>query len=484
MNEQINKKTYAIILAKMLLTDDALKRTQMRFEDNPRTTVGLFVIYFPHVLEAVSNTYPALSGLYADFLQRDKNGEGYPEIYCAMLEQILDNEAIMNDEQFRHDYRANILIASILTNVYSEKDKELADPYFFLIDTGDKEVEGFSELTLLATALYGRNFGGDFCELTRQEYFRLQEEGFGEEMEAVKNKPVERQRDLSGYTIFAEECGVVDEKYRNEKFTPGTMDDYIQKNGVQIWIGWLSDQEMSWATQDKSSLWNIIYSGFYALKPRLDDDGGVWQRMRGIHKGILSLAHMAAEKCNKPFDVVVSGNFESERTTYVDVPYEVKVGLFKKETRYRKEPKVETYLENKQIRFNGWLLEHFERVNEDGAKISWDYCLGSDGQLYVITAIRKGENKTIQYKVSEMLAVFESFFNIPNHRTFVSVSHGWMGALDAVEIKPYHERQYDTYINNEKYILDFPLHLNERNEYPFPTEGDGLKTRLRMLAEQ
>ncbi len=56
-----------------------------------------------------------------------------------------------------------------------------------------------------------------------------------------------------------------------------------------------------------------------------------------------------------------------------------------KEAEYNSKEPVE-YTGSADLLFNGWLLEHFERIKEDGDAMMWDYCLGSDGLLYVITS--------------------------------------------------------------------------------------------------
>ena len=484
MAGQLNKDTYSLLLAKVMLVNQDLKQSGIRFEDNPeRVPVALFTFIFPTVLDKVSNTYSELSTLYAEFMQQIKLDASYPNAFIYVLDRIIDSHIGETNPQFQNDLRAKVLIVSILTNCYTLEDiSSIAESYFESIEQG--EVEGVHELVLLSTAMFMYNYGGDFQKLVTQQYIKLQEEGFGEDLNDIKSQPIKRIRDLSGYNILGNECGVVDEQMNTTSYAPGSLNDWRQKQGPSVWLEWLGDNEMSWATQCNTALWDIINSGFRAVKPSLDEDGEVFRKMRDIYKSVLKLSHRVAENCNKPFNVSIIGKVSNIRTVYVDVPYEVKVGLFKKETRYRKEPKTETFFENKQIFFNGWLLEHFERVEEDNDKMCWDYCVGSDGQLYVITSMYDNSNGTMQYKVNEMLANFESYFRIANQNAFVSVSHGWMGALDTVAIKPYTERKYSTYLGDERYVFDFPLQLNSRNDYWFPAEGDGIKTRLRLLEQE
>lgn len=483
MAGQLDKNTFSLLLAKVLIVNADLKQNNIRFEDNPdRVPAALFTFIFPTVLEKLSNSYPEIGTLYTEFMQHIRTDTTFPNAFVFVLDTIIDSHIAEKNPTFLNDTRAKVLIVSILANCYAYDDiASVAKSYFDYLE--QFEVTGIHELVLLSTAMYSYNYEGDFCELVCNKFVQLKEEGFGEDIEEIKRIPVNRTRNLSGCSILANECGVVDNIMNTTSYAPGSLNDWRQKQGPNTWLEWLGDNEMSWATQCNSSLWDIINSGFRAVKPSLDGDGEVFGKMRDIYKATLKLAHKVAENCNKPFDVSIVGKVSRSRTVYVDVPYEVKVGLFKKETRYRKEPKTETIIENKQIIFNGWLLEHFERIEEDNDKMSWDYCVGSDGQFYVITSMYDNSNGTMEYKVSEMLPNFESFFRIAKQNTFVSVSHGWMGALDTVAIKPYNERRYSTYLGDERYTFDFPLQLNSREEYPFPEVGDGIKTRLKLLAE-
>ena len=83
-----------------------------------------------------------------------------------------------------------------------------------------------------------------------------------------------------------------------------------------------------------------------------------------------------------------------------------------------------------------------------------------------------------------MIGNFESFFNFAANNTFISVSHGWMCALDTVAMVPCNQRKYSIQHNGETYAFDFPLQLRSRSEYPFSNEGDGLKARLDALLKE
>lgn len=479
MAGKIEKENLAIILAKVLLVDKNLKNLGLKYEDNPeRIPVVLFTLLFPNVLKDLAQSFPEFNSIYEEYIAKSNAENAFPNAFSGVFDSVLEKELLSNNT-ISLDTRFCILIAAIITNTYSDEDKPYAKTFFNTIENGE-DIKGFNELALLSTALYGYNYEGDFCDLVNRHYYSLKAEGFGEEIAEIKSQPVQRKHDLNGYAILATECGRVDYEMDNKVCPEGSFERWNQTNGPQAWLEWLGDASMKWFTQMNDSLWNCIHNGNKAVLPSLDDGGDVFGQMRDITKSILKRAHNTAEECNKPFDVRISGKLLRQKTVNIEVPYEVRVGLFKKETRYRVEQKTESYLETVSAQFNGWLLEHFERIEDDGDTASWDYCLGSDGLLYVITSMRKS-NDELKYKVSEMIGMFESFFTIASQNTFVSVSHGWMGALDTVPIIPYEQRKYSVQDDQETYIFDFPLQLSSRAQYPFQGAGEGLKARLDLL---
>jgi len=479
MAGKIDKENMAMILAKMLLVNKDLKNLGIFYENNPeRVPVVLFTIMFPTVLENLSKAFPEFVSVNETFNANVGVENSYPNAFIGVFDAITESDWAQNS-RISSDTRFRILMASLITNVFSNDDKPVAKVFFDSLENGE-DITGLHEIVLLSTALYGYNYEGNFCDLVGRYYLNLKAEGFGEDIAEIKAHTVQRERDLSGCTILASECGRIDTEMDNAVFPEGSFGRWNQTNGVQSWLEWLGDASMLWFTQMNDSLWNCIHNGNKAVIPSLSEDSDVFGQMRDITKSILKRAHNVAEACDKPFDVSISGKIHCQRTVSVDVPFEVKVGLFRKETRYRKEKKTESYLDAVSIRFNGWLLEHFERIEDDGDSAAWDYCLGSDGLLYVITSMRKS-NGELEYKVSEMIGMFESFFKIASQNTFVSVSHGWMGALDTVPMIPYAQRKYSVQNDMDTYVFDFPLQLGNRSDYPFSKEGDGLKARLDAL---
>lgn len=151
----------------------------------------------------------------------------------------------------------------------------------------------------------------------------------------------------------------------------------------------------------------------------------------------------------------------------------MKVGLFRKETRYKKEQKTETYTESTTLKFNGWLIDPFYRYGY--GRLDWKYCLGSDGELYVISSYTDNDGK-MQYKVDQVAPMFPTRVRIPHDNMLVAVSHGWMGALDSVAA----DMNAHPSVLKEEYDYNFPLHLTNVMEYAYP-DGFGTLARLARL---
>ena len=332
MAGKIYKENEAILLAKMLLANRDLKNAGLRYEDDKDgVTRVMFVLMLPPVLEKLAQDHPNFMPIYNHFMDLSKGPNAYPSAYSAIINGVTDN-GLLQDPAFSQEPRFKIAAAAILIHTYSESERSIAESFVQGIENGG-DITGLFEQTVLATALYGLNYEGDFCDLVDRHYFRLKAEGFGESLEDVKKTPVQRVRDLSGCTLLADECGRVDYEMDHAVHPEGSMLDWYQKNGVQSWLQWLGDSGMMWCTQITVSLWDIIHYGNNAVIPALGGDGETFGQMRDIAVSVYKKAHHAAETCSKPFDVSVSGRIKREKTVEEDVPYEVKVGLFKKETR-------------------------------------------------------------------------------------------------------------------------------------------------------
>lgn len=130
-------------------------------------------------------------------------------------------------------------------------------------------------------------------------------------------------------------------------------------------------------------------------------------------------------------------------------------------------------MERGLIKFNGWRLDHFERlyVFNNGNPASsynttraWDYCLGSDGKLYMVYSIsgKFDDNRRVtnlEYRIYDLLPYSTVFLENRNQNMVISVTHGLLYTLDDIPKK----RTDNVVINrgNEKDIINFPLQLDD-----------------------
>lgn len=300
------------------------------------------------------------------------------------------------------------------------------------------------------------------------------------------------QMDLTGCTILADECDVYDKARASAVHAPGSYADFVQKQGVKIWNDVTFDPERHWYEMDSHPFWDMLHDGwkettritsellqFQWIENEGKMSAELLQYIMDNREGagmipymvVLQAAKNVAEKLTKPFDVSIVGNLERTRVVTYDVPYTVKVGFFRKETRYKQEQKTETYSEMTQLKFNGWLLDSFYRVGD--GRLDWLYCLGSDGKLYIISTYLSSDDKRY-YKVNEIAPMFPNRVRLPNDNILIAASHGWMGALDAVAPDKH------PYVTKDEYDLDMPMRLEKSEDYPF-VDGFGTLTRLARL---
>lgn len=284
--------------------------------------------------------------------------------------------------------------------------------------------------------------------------------------------------------IFSEETDAADKRI-DEKIPVGDFEKWERANGVDMWFECLRDSEASWYTQINSSVLSFMHYGQKAIPMMLSDDNDMNKLLKEGNERALEDARYVAENCKKPFDVRIPITIHVEKTEYDEVPVVVKTGLFKKETQYEKRARKIVEKESVILQFNGWLLEHFERINDlegDGQRVNklyWDYCLGGDGRLYIITT-SIDEYGSSEYRVNEMFYMFPWLLNNLNQNVFVSVMHGWIGALDVVPMENPEDRKYMMQGDGNKYYFNFPLQIESKEQCSFDI-GAGLRERLKKL---
>ena len=284
--------------------------------------------------------------------------------------------------------------------------------------------------------------------------------------------------------IFSEESGAADKRI-DEKIPVGAFEKLAHLNSVDNWFECLRDPEGPWCTQVNFSVLSFMHYGQKAIPMMLSDDIDVNKYLKELHEKFLEDARYVAENCKKPFDIRIPATIQLEKTEYDEVPVVVKTGLFKKETQYEKRARKIVEKESVILQFNGWLLEHFERIHDlenDGLRVNklyWDYCLGGDGRLYIITT-SIDEYGSSEYRVDELFCMFPWLLNNLNQNVFVSVMHGWIGALDVVSMESSKDRKYMMQGDGTKYCFNFPLQIDSKEKCSFDV-GDGLRERLKKL---
>lgn len=284
--------------------------------------------------------------------------------------------------------------------------------------------------------------------------------------------------------IFIEESGAADKRI-DEKIPIGDFEKWERANGVDAWLELMRDPEARWYTQINLSVLSLMHYGQKAILMMLSDDIDVNKHLKELHEKFLEDARYVAENCKKPFDVKIPATIQREKIEYDEVPVVVKTGLFKKEMQYEKRARKIVEKESVILQFNGWLLEHFERIQDldnDGLRVNklyWDYCLGDDGRLYIITT-SLDEYGSSEYRVNELFCMFPWLLNNLNQNVFVSVMHGWIGSLDVVSMESSKDRKYMMQGDGTKYCFNFPLQIDSKEQCSFDI-GDGLRERLKKL---
>ena len=169
---------------------------------------------------------------------------------------------------------------------------------------------------------------------------------------------------------------------------------------------------------------------------------------------------------SRPYDVQYSYQVEKERVITEEIPKERKVGLFKKETYMEKVSRTQKYTATETFAYKGWLVERFYRTEGNGSSadtVYFDYCLGADGNMYMITYLKENPAKQQVYACSYFSQglLNEQYCNVYN-----AVLGGALGALDAVtENANDQSRSVHLYLDDD-YYYNFPVQI-EDDQYSF-----------------
>lgn len=260
----------------------------------------------------------------------------------------------------------------------------------------------------------------------------------------------------------------------------------INTNGVNMVYDILNSKDNAWLTQGTDAVQRWACAGangyFSAVAQHLQGEDKEY--LDNHSKSLNVICSAVAEFVNKEYDVKIQRSIQRERTVYVDVPYEVKVGLFKKETRYRKEPRTETYYENDITVYKGWLIERLYRQEGNGSYaevLFFDYCLGADGNLYLL--ISKKDDPTNEPLVLNCICYSPAFLNNPYCNIYSSVIAGVVGSLDAIPLDENDSRRNVHLTLDDDYYYNYPIQIDDGHNYPFGFLGGTIVRLINLLDE-
>lgn len=282
----------------------------------------------------------------------------------------------------------------------------------------------------------------------------------------------------------------------DEKLPLVLNDNPFIRYSWDAWIEMMNEDDALWCFQDSKALMDMQPFGRKEFIKALNAPKFEFIASKGNE--LSEYSYKVAEVCreiSKPFDVMIEYPEITERQVYIDVPKTVKTGLFKKETIYEKQIKKEPVISNHSLTFAGWRLDRFWRkcIEQDESTrhvsiLSWDYCLGSDGKLYLLNSkygwggFENDPNNFFpnkpEFTVDELIPFQIQVLNYKNQNIFIGAFCGLTFVLDAIPIGNRNESSLNH--RNGIYRFNFPLQINDFQENPYGI-GEGLLLRLKNL---
>lgn len=210
-----------------------------------------------------------------------------------------------------------------------------------------------------------------------------------------------------------------------------------------------------------------------------------------VYSRVFEAAREKASTITQPFDMAVTYEEQVKKESYIEIPREIKKGLFRKETIYEKKKQVDTSYKPITVKFNGWKLAHFEKQYIWNAGTfgyvtytNGDYCLGDDGELYHVTTSYTRYNETstgsAEYtcSVRKVIPFDNRLLRNQSQRLFVAVAHGLICAMDEVPIGGSKGGCHDN--GQARYVFNF-LPNPGGQDYVFQHMGEGAIARINNL---
>ena len=178
MEGNFNTTTYSIILAKMMLVQKNQWNIEINdFEKDAEKAIRMvYVNSFRPALDNISKEYKEFEEVLTNYDNSILNGDPYPKSYTDAFDKIA---IIQKDKpELKESVKYNVLMAGTLANVYDYE--YLNSINVFLNPLEGKEILGLHENSILATALYYCDYNNNMKALTKENYYKLLAEGFGQ----------------------------------------------------------------------------------------------------------------------------------------------------------------------------------------------------------------------------------------------------------------------------------------------------------------
>lgn len=260
----------------------------------------------------------------------------------------------------------------------------------------------------------------------------------------------------------------------------------VDTNGVNMVMSLFDSNDKAWLTQSTSSVFRWACAGGHGFFTAIADQlkGEIKKYVEDEKNALFLICIAIAEFVNKDYDVSYTQYIQKEKKIKVDIPKVRKVGLFRTENYIDHEIRIEPYTEEETRVYKGWLLERLYRQEGKGSSaetIVFDYCLGADGKLYFVVTHK--EDKTSEPKIFECVYYSPDLLRNPFCNIYSSAISGVIGVLDAIPIsKDDPRRNVHIYLDDD-YYYNFPIQVDDGNEYPFGFLR-GVVTRLVNLLDE
>lgn len=253
---------------------------------------------------------------------------------------------------------------------------------------------------------------------------------------------------------------------------------------VSVTMNMINSHSQAWLTQAAYTLLDNCCPGLNSYYHAIIKTGSeeIRSALEKRESELREFCKTVIQYISKPYDVQYSYPVEKERVVVEEVPKERKTGFFRKETYMEKVSYIQKYSEDETVTYKGWLLDRFYRTEGNGKSadtIFLDYCLGADGNIYMIAYLKDAPSNQQVFQCSYFSQgmLDEQYCNVYN-----AVLGGALGALDAVPIDTNDPLRNLHLQLDDDYYYNFPVEL-EDDQYSYGFLGGTYYRCILLLTE-